>query len=316
MNSYQINKRIFSKLLIGTLLAPSISAGKLLNQNNGKLLIIGGAEDRLNEKIILKKFIELSGGLTAKLKFILTASSAPTTAWESYSKVFNQLGAKNVEAIPLLTKDDANRPEVLSSIKEAEGIFMTGGDQSRLMMQLWETSAFQAIHKVFHEKGICIAGTSAGAAVMSRQMIAQGKADIFTEKDIVSFDLGLGLVNMAIIDQHFSQRRRLTRLLSALAQRPELLGVGIDENTGLVIKINEYIEVIGDGSVTIIDARTMISNYDEIESHEKLEMLGVQLHLLPSGRIYSANSKIQKFTAVPKLLDAINILVRPGPNRI
>jgi cyanophycinase len=91
MNSYQINKRLFSKFIIGTLLAPSISAGKVLDNNNGKLLIIGGAEDRSNERIILKKFIELSGGLTAKLKFILTASSDPRTAWDSYSKVFNLL---------------------------------------------------------------------------------------------------------------------------------------------------------------------------------------------------------------------------------
>jgi cyanophycinase len=193
---------------------------------------------------------------------------------------------------------------------------MTGGDQSRLMAELWETPAFRAIHQVFHLNGICIAGTSAGAAVMSRQMIAQGQAPIITQKDVVSFDIGLGLVSMAIIDQHFSQRRRLTRLLSALAQRPDLLGVGIDENTGLVITVNESIEVIGDGSVTILDGREMISNYEEIEAQEKLELLGVKMHLLPSGSSYSVNAYRAEEKRVASLLNAIKYLVLPGPARI
>ena len=193
---------------------------------------------------------------------------------------------------------------------------MTGGDQSRLMAELWETPAFRAIHQVFHLNGICIAGTSAGAAVMSRQMIAQGQAPIITEKGVVSFDIGLGLVSMAIIDQHFSQRRRLTRLLSALAQRPDLLGVGIDENTGLVITVNESIEVIGDGSVTILDGREMISNYEEIEAKEKLELLGVKMHLLPSGSSYHVNSYRAEEKRVASLLNAIKYLVLPGPARL
>jgi cyanophycinase len=184
------------------------------------------------------------------------------------------------------------------------------------MAELWETPAFSAIHHVFHLNGICIAGTSAGAAVMSRQMIAQGQAPIITEKGVVSFDIGLGLVSMAIIDQHFSQRRRLTRLLSALAQRPDLLGVGIDENTGLVITVNESIEVIGDGSVTILDGREMISNYEEIEAQEKLELLGVKMHLLPSGSSYNVNAYRAEEKRVASLLNAIKYLVLPGPARL
>jgi cyanophycinase len=183
------------------------------------------------------------------------------------------------------------------------------------MAELWETPAFRALHQVFHLNGICIAGTSAGAAVMSRQMIAQGQAPIITQKDVVSFDIGLGLVSMAIIDQHFSQRRRLTRLLSALAQRPDLLGVGIDENTGLVITINESIEVIGAGAVTILDGREMISNYDEIEAQEKLELLGVKMHLLPSGSSYYVNANRTEEKRLASLLNAIKYLVLPGPAR-
>ena len=286
------------------------------NRVNGKLLIIGGAEDRQNEKEILKNFIELSGGIHAKLKFILAASSEPASVWASYSNAFKQLGATDIEPIALLSREDAHNPDVVSNILAADGIFMTGGDQNRLMAEIWETPAFRAIHQVFHIKGICIAGTSAGAAVMSRQMIAQGQAPIITEKDVVSFDIGLGLVSMAIIDQHFSQRRRLTRLLSALAQRPDLLGVGIDENTGLVITVNESIEVIGAGAVTILDGREMISNYDQIEAQEKLELLGVKMHLLPSGSRYSAKIPRAEEKRIASLMNAISYLVLPGPARI
>lgn len=121
---------------------------------------------------------------------------------------------------------------------------------------------------------------------------------------------------MAIIDQHFSQRRRLTRLLSALTQRPDLLGVGIYENTGLVITVNESIEVIGAGAVTILDGREMISNYDQIEAQEKLELLGVKMHLLPSGSMYSAKIPRAEEKRTASLLNAINYLVLPGPARI
>ena len=311
-----ITRRNFAQLSIVAGLFSFLPIGHTKSNVNGKLLIIGGAEDRQNERVILKKFIELSGGNQAKLKFILAASSEPSSVWASYSNVFKNLGVTNVEPIALLSREDAYNPEVVSNLLTADGIFMTGGDQSRLMAELWETPAFRAIHQVFHLNGICIAGTSAGAAVMSRQMIAQGQAPIITQKDVVSFDIGLGLVSMAIIDQHFSQRRRLTRLLSALAQRPDLLGVGIDENTGLVITINESIEVIGDGSVTILDGREMISNYDEIESQEKLELLGVKMHLLPSGSSYHVKVYRSEEKRIASLLNAINYLVLPGPARI
>jgi len=311
-----ITRRNFAQLSVAAGLFSFFPSSHSKSNVNGKLLIIGGAEDRQNERVILKKFIELSGGNQAKLKFILAASSEPSSVWSSYSNVFKNLGATNVEPIALLSREDAYNPDVVSNLLTADGIFMTGGDQSRLMAELWETPASSAIHHVFHLNGICIAGTSAGAPVMSRQMIAQGQAPIITEKGVVSFDIGLGLVSMAIIDQHFSQRRRLTRLLSALAQRPDLLGVGIDENTGLVITVNESIEVIGDGSVTILDGREMISNYEEIEAKEKLELLGVKMHLLPSGSSYNVNAYREEEKRVASLLNAIKYLVLPGPARL
>lgn len=194
MTSNFIGRRKFAQLSVAAGLFSILSPSHSKSNVNGKLLIIGGAEDRQNERVILKKFIELSGGNQAKLKFILAASSEPLSVWSSYSNVFKNLGATNVEPIALLSREDAYNPDVVSNLLTADGIFMTGGDQSRLMAELWETPAFRAIHQVFHLNGICIAGTSAGAAVMSRQMIAQGQAPIITEKGVVSFDIGCYLM--------------------------------------------------------------------------------------------------------------------------
>ncbi len=283
---------------------------------NGKLLIIGGAEDRVHDKLILKRFLELSGGENAKLVLIVAASSDPAAVAHTYSQAFEELGATQFSVLPLLSYDDAFKPEVIDPLQTADGIFMAGGDQSRLMACLWETPAQKAIHRAFHVRGALIAGTSAGAAVMSRQMIAQGPATVLPEKDTVTFDIGLGLIKNTIVDQHFSQRRRLGRLLSAIAQRPDLLGVGIDEDTAVLIERQKAVEVIGKGAITIVDGRKMKSNFDEIESQDRLELQGLQLHVLPAPNRYTLN-KNGKFNSRlhPSLENALQILVDPAPNR-
>jgi cyanophycinase len=155
---------------------------------------------------------------------------------------------------------------------------------------LWDSLAYQSLHQSFHLNRCCIGGTSAGAAVMSRHMIAQGPAVLRPSKDAVDTDIGLGLLSQAVVDQHFSERRRLPRLLSTLAMRPDLLGVGIDEDTALVIERGEGIEVIGKGSVTLVDPSQMQTNVDDLDALEPIEMLGVQLHMLPAGHRYSVKS--------------------------
>ena len=141
-----ISRRNFAQLSVATGLFSILPSTHSKSNANGKLLIIGGAEDRINERVILKRFIELSGGNQAKLKFILAASSEPSSVWSSYSNVFKNLGATNVEPIALLSRKDAYNPDVVSNLLTADGIFMTGGDQSRLMAELWETPAFRAVN--------------------------------------------------------------------------------------------------------------------------------------------------------------------------
>ena len=301
-----------------TLLASSalpLGLAAQTRQTQGRLVIIGGAEDRKQDRIILRRFLELSGGPNAKIRFITAASSVPDLVWASYQAVFQDLGALNCERVPMHTRDEASEPSVVSMLAEADGIFITGGDQTRLMQCLWESPAAQAMHRAFHLNGACIAGTSAGAAVMSRHMLAEGMPTPSPEKDTVLMDIGLSFMPSAIVDQHFSQRHRLSRLLSALAQRPDLLGVGIDEDTALVIEPNQSIEIVGRGAVTLVDPRRMRSNYDQIEDGDKLEMLGLQLHLLPTGRRYAlADAPKNRKNPVP-FWDALELLVKPGPMR-
>ena len=285
------------------------------SKTQGRLIIIGGAEDRQQDRIILRKFLELSGGPNAKIRVITAASGVPDVVWASYQAVFQDLGARNCEVVPMLTREDASEPNVVSLLAEADGIFITGGDQNRLMQCLWESPAAQAMHRAFHLNGACIGGTSAGAAVMSRQMLAQGNATPDPEKDMVSMNIGLGFVANAIIDQHFSQRQRLGRLLSALAQRPDMLGVGIDEDTALVIEPNQSIEIVGHGAVTLIDPRHMRSNFDSIGEGDKLEMLGLQLHLLPAGNRYVLPSNPKNRKPPVQLWEALSLLAKPGPIR-
>ncbi len=279
-----------------------------------RLVIVGGAEDRLQDRIILRKFSEYCGGPQARIRIITAASADPQGVWQSYREAFHALGVGNVDRLAIDDRESAQAPVVQAEILQADGIFMSGGDQSKLMGTLWGTAAYESLHQSFHLNRCCIGGTSAGAAVMSRHMIAQGPSVLRPSKEAVDTDIGLGLLSQAVVDQHFSERRRLPRLLSTLAMRPDLLGVGIDEDTALVIERGEGIEVIGQGTVTLVDPSQMQSNVDELEVLDQIEMLGVQLHLLPAGHRYTVKSVGQGARSAP-LRRAIQRLVAVGPIR-
>jgi cyanophycinase len=279
-----------------------------------RLVIVGGAEDRLQDRIILRKFADYCGGIQARIRIITAASGDPEGVWQSYQNAFMSIGVEDVQRLAIDDRESAHALPLQTEILQADGIFMSGGDQSKLMDTLWDTPAYQSLHKAFHLNRCCIGGTSAGAAVMSRHMIAQGPAVLRPRKEAVDTDIGLGLLSQAVVDQHFSERRRLARLLSTLAMRPDLLGVGIDEDTALVIERGEAIEVIGKGTVTLVDPSQMQSNVNELETLEQIEMLGVQLHVLPAGHRYSLKTLAKTSRSVP-LRRAIQRLVAMGPLR-
>lgn len=285
---------------------------RVTSEKWSRLVIVGGAEDRVQDRVILRKFIEYAGGPLARIRLITAASGVPEVVAQSYSAVFSDLGAQNFAVLPLNSREEAMNPQLSADIMQADGIFMSGGDQSRLMQTVFDTPVMEAMHKAFHFNHCCIGGTSAGAAVMSRHMIAQGAAVLRPRKDIVETDIGLGFLPAAVVDQHFSERRRLPRLLSTLAGRPDLLGVGIDEDTALVVERARAIEVFGKGTVTLVDMGQAQTNARDVAEEAQIEMLGVQLHTLPAGHRYSTVRNVpQNWPA--GLRRAIEQLVKPGP---
>lgn len=296
----------------GSLLMPGLMAQPL---RQARLVVIGGAEDRIQDRLILRKFVDYCGGASSRIRLITAASGVPDVVWNSYRQVFHELGVGDSQQLALTDRDSAYVPELQQDILQADGIFMTGGDQSKLMQVLWETPAYTSLHQAFHLHGCCIGGTSAGAAVMSRHMITQGEAVLRPRKEATVTDIGLGLITQAVVDQHFSERRRLARLMSTLALRPDLLGVGIDEDTALVIERNKAIEIIGRGAVTVVDPTRMRSNVDEVAAEEQMEMLGVELYVLPSGRRYSLEAKNLPSHWPVNLTKVLKRLVAPGPIR-
>ncbi len=305
-----IPRRDFFTAALAAATLPVLAYGR----RTARLVIVGGAEDRLQDRVILRKFIEYAGGPKASLRLITAASGFPEVVAESYTRAFAEMGAQNFAVLPLSDRESAFSSQLHDDILRADGIFMSGGDQSRLMATIWETPVLSALHQAFHFMGCCIGGTSAGAAVMSRHMISQGPALLRPRKDAIDTDIGLGLLPDAVVDQHFSERRRLARLLSALAQRPDLLGVGIDEDTALVVERGQAIEVIGRGVVTLVDPSQAHTNVESLESDEQIEMLGLQLHTLPSGHRYAVSRSAPAHWPT-HLQQAIERLVRPGPVR-
>ncbi|MDB5961062.1 MAG: cyanophycinase [Massilia sp.] len=256
------------------------------DQGRGHLVIIGGSEDRVEDKEILARFVELSGGADAKIIVITAASKIPADMWAIYDAAFGALGVRDRSAMHLTARAEANDPDNARRILDATGIFMTGGDQKRLLAIIGGSATAGAMHDALLRHGACIGGTSAGASAMSAHMLAEGRAELNPEKGAATLGAGLGLVRRAVIDQHFSERHRLARLLSIVAQNPYLHGLGIDEDTALVITLGDGIEVIGNGSVTLVDGRHLISNVTDAARRDSLELIDVRLHMLPAGKRY------------------------------
>ncbi|MEA5506637.1 cyanophycinase [Halotia wernerae UHCC 0503] len=252
------------------------------NTTKRQLVIIGGAEDKEDDCYILREFVRRSGSTKANIVIMTAATELPREVGENYIKIFERLGAEDVRIIDTETRDDASSSTALGAIAKATGIFFTGGDQARITSILKDTEIDTAIHKRFSE-GVVIAGTSAGAAVMPDKMIMEGDSQTNPRMEIVEMGLGLGFLPGVVIDQHFSQRGRLGRLISALIQEPVVLGFGIDENTAMVVT-DSQIEVIGQGSVTIVDeSEATYNNMGEILKDEPLAICGAKLHILPHG---------------------------------
>jgi cyanophycinase len=245
-------------------------------------MIIGGGEDRTDSMDVLKRFVDLAGGPSQPIVVLTAASTVPDDVWDMYAKAFAEMGVTGATHVRVESRAEAEDDMLAHRVAQASGIFMTGGDQKRLAAILGGTQLERAMRKAYLDGGACIAGTSAGASALCTHMLSEGKAELAPEKGAVRLGAGLGYVTRVIIDQHFSQRHRLNRLLSVVAQSPFLLGAGIDEDTALMVACDR-IEVVGEGTVTVVDCRQAVTNIAEVRSGAVPEMLDVRLHVLPSG---------------------------------
>ncbi len=248
----------------------------------GHLLIIGGAEEKLRQRQILSRFVSLAGGSEGRVAVVSTASSLGDEATELYRTLFMQLGILDVIGLRPVTREEANDPALAAQLRDATGIFMTGGNQLRLSSVIGGTALGRMIIER-HRHGIIVAGTSAGASAISSHMVAFGTSGTTPKQRMTQMSAGLGLLPGVIIDQHFEQRNRIGRLLALIAQSPALLGMGIDEDTAALVSPSGLLEVIGKGSVTILDPAKLETDAYEAKRHRPIMISGVVLHSLPSG---------------------------------
>ena len=252
----------------------------------GRLLIIGGAEDRCCGAGLLERFVELCGGERARIVLVTTATDVPEQVHADYERVFLKLGVDDIKELRLHGRNEADSDEAAATLASATGVFLSGGDQSKL-----RTLVGSRINDLLEEgldDGLIVGGTSAGATAMGRTMILGG-AGSDVSAATVRTGPGLGLLPRALIDMHFVERGRLPRLLSAVSLDPDHLGLGLDENTGVLVDDNGF-EVLGSGVATVVDAEdaTVVhaaSDFDPIT------LFGVRLHLLPAGCKFDFESR-------------------------
>lgn len=259
-------------------------------EERGWIIPIGGAEEKGNNPRILERFVKLCGGRAADIVVIPTASRLADTG-DRYEKIFSDLGVANVESINFDTRRDCSEPNRLKRIEQATGIFITGGNQLRLTTLIGGTPVAKLI-RTQNAEGVHVAGTSAGASVISEHMIAFGEEGSSPIAGSVRLAPGFGLTNRFIIDQHFRQRDRLGRLVTALAYNPFAIGLGLDEDTAAFISPDNTVEVEGSGGITVVDASNLtFSSMDQVNEGQPVCLLGLTVHILVAGATFNLHTR-------------------------
>jgi cyanophycinase len=257
---------------------------------HGSLMIIGGHEDKDGRSEILAKVAERVG--KGKLVVATVGSEEPEELWKEYKKAFGELGVKRVEHLHVETRDEALDEKNAKILDGATVVFFTGGDQLRITSQLGDTPVYQKLHDIY-ERGGTIAGTSAGASVMSGTMlVAGGQEGSPRLGDLIRMAPGFGLIHDVIIDQHFAERGRVGRLVAAVSQNPAHLGIGIDEDTAILVENETDFWVIGKGAVYVVDGTcTSYSNIADEKDDRTLSVYDLKLHLLSDGSCFDLKNR-------------------------
>ena len=256
----------------------------------GWIVPIGGAEEKVHSPVILERFVQLCGGRDARIAVIPTASKLEDTG-DRYRSLFREIGAGEIVLLDFDTRRDAYESGRIAALSECDGIFITGGNQLRLSTMLGGTDISRKIREM-NARGIHVCGTSAGASFLSEHMIAFGEDNVTTHARSVTLAPGLGLTNRVVIDQHFTQRNRLGRLITALAFNPFLIGLGLDEDTAAFIGPDQTVEVEGSGTLTVVDADHLkFSSMDQAGPQDPVSMLGLTLHVLIRGATFNLHTR-------------------------
>jgi cyanophycinase len=262
----------------------------LVADGRGYIIPVGGAEEKIGDITILRRFASLCD-TAGRIAIIPTASEVSDTG-ARYETLFQGLGVTEARSLPIQTRADAELPELLAILDQSDGIFLTGGNQLRLSTMIGGTSMAKALRRR-NAEGAHIAGTSAGAAFLCEHMIAFGKEGASPRAKIVTLAPGLGLTNRVIIDQHFRQRDRLGRLLTALAYNPFAVGIGLDENTAAFIGPDDTLEVVGGGALTIVDpSELQFSSMARVRKNDPVCLIGLKVHILDHGSTFNLTTRV------------------------
>jgi cyanophycinase len=273
-----------------------------VERRRGYIIPVGGAEEKVGDITILRRFAHLCGGEACRVAIIPTASMISETG-RMYEDLFHGLGVREARSLPIASRADCERQDWLELLEQVDAVFLTGGNQLRLSTMIGGTEVAKALRRR-NSEGMHIAGTSAGAAFLCEHMIAFGREGASPRARIVTLAPGLGLTNRVIIDQHFRQRDRLGRLLTALAYNPFAVGIGLDENTAAFIAPDETLEVVGKGALTIVDPADLeFSSMARVRKNDPVCLIGLKLHILDQGSTFNLHTRVA--TAAPVIAQRV-----------
>jgi cyanophycinase len=262
------------------------------NTPKGTLIIVGGHEDKEGEKKILKEIARRAQ--KGRLVITAVASEKPDEHERDYTALFKELGVAHIDVLTIETRDDAKKPESVALVEQADVIFFTGGDQLRITSLTGDSPVFQTLHERYR-KGTTIVGTSAGAAVMSGTMITSGESDKSNHVSDLDMAPGLGLIGGVVIDSHFAERGRVGRLMAVVAQNPANLGIGIDEDTAIIVQPDLCFDVIGSGGVYVLDGSTITDTNLSSGHNHIVSAFDVRMHLLSEHSRFDLKTRRPEF---------------------
>ncbi len=265
----------------------------------GHLIIIGGHEDKDGDRAILQEVCQKASGGKGRLVIVTVATQLPEESAHDYVRVFKELGVKEIEVLDIRRREEAYDDARVQKLVGAQVVFFTGGDQLRITSQIGDSPVYRCMKEIFAAGGT-IAGTSAGAAALPETMLISGPSDESNEISALGMAPGLALIENVVIDTHFAERGRMGRLIGAVAQNPRNLGLGIDEDTAIVVEGGERFRVIGSGAVYVVDgAGVSWSSLSEQNPEGILCVYNLKVHVLANAAVYDLLDRCPRIPAEP-----------------